>query len=291
MGCTHSTETSTPINKYPKSKQMQERKNRLIETALILGIQLDEFKDSDMFSLLDMLKDGDEQNINKSSYNSPVVVANYALAPFDQMFPYRFPVILRSLQYKPQCMKEAYGCYSFTREKKLIGEGVNQNMILKDNKYQISHLEAVKYFTPNSIYTNLSSRNITDMHFQTNSFITLNGLNFYPTDFISEERNYEVVRFKSDGITILTKNEVLICQLREKLIENEMISDKLQEDKNEHANEQIQILFTEWRKLNKQLELELERLARRQIFLTIDIPVGWHCIANCYWINLSIIRS
>jgi len=58
----------------------------LIETALILGIYLEDSQDSDMFDLLDMMKDGKEQNINQRKYNSPVIVTNYAIAPFDQMF-------------------------------------------------------------------------------------------------------------------------------------------------------------------------------------------------------------
>lgn len=159
----------------------------------------------------------------------------------------------------------------------------------------MSGAEAIKYIVPNQNHSSfLSPKYINDMAFQTGQYLCLNGLNFYPSRIISKDSEKDVVRFKSDGLFVISRDEKLISQLKEALVRNKKDIDNVYEGEGENKNAELSeggALLGERRLIKKQLQLELKKQLRRKIYLTLDIPVGWSCVAHCYWVNLSIIKQ
>jgi len=266
----------------PKYKEMKKQKNILIDTARILNLPLQEIQDSSMIGILDMSNEVNEYDINN---NDTLVIANYAMASIDQMFP-GYNVMLRDCKFRPRFADE-YQYSLFTRRLDLTTSP--GDMIVGADGYdsKMNQIEAIKYFIPSANYAQLSHKNIDNMTFQTGKYISFNGLKFYPTSIISKD----IVQFKSDGLIISVKNEKLISQLKEALARNKIEIDRLYDgdDGNSELSEGGALLG-ERRIIKKQLEKELVPKTPHKIFLTLNIPVKWSCIAHCYWVNLSIIK-
>jgi len=291
MGSIFSTERTT---KKHNLKSMIERKKCLLETSSILfgnqGQQqefLKNIKDEQIKDLLDISKEYEKLD---------TIITTHATASFAQMYPVGLIGQLRDPEIKPKSMKNCKpGSFNYASFEDFIPD---QNVFLfcfeqdySGHKYiKLNYSEAIKYFLPNTKYKTLSTTNVPNMSFQTSNYLTLNGLKFYPTSIVSEEPGKEIIRFKSDGLVVVDKNDQLIDQLKSALVENEKAADELYQNEEAELTE-CGVLFGERRVIEKQLKIEMNKKLDKQIYLNLSIPVGWSCVAHCYWVHLSIIQQ
>jgi len=300
MGCFCSTDQNDNINDKDtlinnENDIMKERKNKLFETALILGQELKDFEDIKMCKLLDMSMDDEKEYVRYR--NNFCTITHSAMATMEQMFPPDFSILLRNNETKhPLMPNEHLPHHSLFRRASVVTMDKNSLVIYWKHDYytygsfETSCSESIKYFIPCANYRPLSFQVLNDMTFRTSHFLTLNGLNFYPTSTISKEIGKEIVRFKSDGLIIDSRDNKLIEQLEEALVKNEQAADELYQNEEAELTEGG-VLFGERRILEKQLKIEMARKVDKKVYLTLDIPVGWSCVTDCYWVNLSIINQ
>jgi len=279
MGCICSTDDNKNL-----SKNMLERKSRLFETASILGEEIKNFEDIKMCGLLDMSKDDEQQY--KHHKEKVLTIAHYAVASMRQMFP---PTLYLHVRDKYKYIHPQHFIPSSIKrlmDRDSYGGQRLSNYKCSDKKRN----EILKYLIPCKSNNPLSFKFFEDMTFQTNDFLILNGLKFYPTSTTPEEQGQQIVRFKSDGLIINSRNDELIAQLKEALAKNEQAADELYQNEAAELTEGG-VLFGERRIIEKQLKIEMDRKIDKKVYLTLDIPVGWSCVADCYWVNLSIINQ
>jgi len=285
--------SSFSLNQKCKVKAMEERKNTLILTANILGLSLEEFSHDNnhnhnhtIVEMLDMKNERNEHSLNEKR----LIIVNYALASLDQIYPpYRSYTLRNSNpKAKPSWMK------GFSVDEVRRASELDSGMMTVNSYYKISGAEAIKYIVPNqNCSCSLSFRYMNDMTFQTGQYLCLNGLNFYPSSIISKEMGQMAVRFKSDGLFVNSRDEKLISQLKEALVRNKKDIDQIYDGGNENAElSEGGALLGERRLIKKQLQLQLKnQQIQKKVYLTLDVPVGWSCVAHCYWVNLSIMNS
>lgn len=282
-----------------KEQEFNSRKLCMIETASMLELPFESssFKDSDIIELLDMGK------VIKQSAAVIAVIVNYSVAPLCEIFPnnnswqWRERLSLRASCTIPESLKIKtdfeYGPIYYISENKdkyIVGNPPNQSIVIND--VNVSHLDAVKCFYPRErIRKSFPLQKIKDMTFQTDTFFNFNGLNFYPTNIISDDPGKEIIRFKSDGLIISAKNDELISQIQQDLVTNKNDINKVYDAKGNSELSEGGILLGKRIALKKRLQIELKKPVEKHIYLTLDLPVGWSFIAYCYWANVSIIKE
>jgi len=293
----------------------------LIETASILGLEPpveSTFKNENIIKPFDLIQ-GEYQQTHlldeNKKYQKMMVVTTYSIATYYQMYSCFFsyphtPLKLRNPNIYSSLNKSPISCISNVLLNNKEGLKIEIN-----NDFQLSIPDAIKYYSPNKNSYKFSFRDMQSMSFKTSNYLTFNGLSFYPVEILnSNEQGKEIIRFKSDGLVVMKKNEKLISQLNEALKKNAEDIDKIYNGNGSYSNSEDNddntddittslakqeqepdvleggALLGERIIIKRQLKIELEKKEEKDIFLTIDIPVGWSCVADCYWTNVSIIR-
>jgi len=251
---------------------MKERKNRLIETAIILGQCVEKFEDE---QLVDLLCSSDIKFENQKQL---VPVISFGIATLDQMFPLNYAITLRNENVKPMSLR---GKNLNNHYQHLIGNNnSNKTLFIRSSisnskgEYvdsQISDVEAIKYFIPSPHYPPLNSHIMRNIEFQAGNFLTLNGLHFYPIHFVSKKTGSEIIRFKSDGLVVNLEKHNQSSSLLSSSSTSSSVDKKSEKETDAFVSK--------------------DKKFKTDMYLTLDIPVGWSCVAHCYWVNLSIFQS